>query len=40
MLHAKELEFVHPTSKETVQFEAPLPEYFERIIEKLEKDKL
>ena len=40
MLHAKELEFVHPTSNKTVHFEAPLPEYFERIIEKLEKDKL
>lgn len=37
MLHAKELEFVHPTTKKIVKFEAPLPEYFENILEKLDK---
>jgi len=40
MLHAAKLEFIHPTTKEIVKFEAPLPEYFGRIIEKLEQDKL
>ena len=38
MLHAKELEFVHPTSKETVKFEAPLPEYFENVLNMLNKN--
>ena len=28
-LHARTLGFTHPTSKETLLFEAPLPEYFE-----------
>lgn len=36
MLHAKELTFKHPTTGETMHFEAPLPEYFEKILEKLE----
>lgn len=38
MLHAKELEFVHPTSNKTVHFEAPLPKYFERILKELEDE--
>lgn len=37
MLHAKELEFVHPTTKKNVKFEAPLPEYFKNILEELNK---
>lgn len=37
MLHAKELEFVHPTTKKSVKFEAPLPEYFKDVLEKLNK---
>ena len=37
MLHAKELEFIHPTTKKSVKFEAPLPEYFENILEELDK---
>ena len=36
MLHAKRLEFVHPTTKKTVVFEAPLPEYFENVLKNLE----
>lgn len=35
MLHAKELEFKHPTTKKIVKFEAPLPEYFTEILGKL-----
>lgn len=34
-LHAKVLGFVHPTTKEYMEFEAPLPEYFLKLIEKL-----
>ena len=32
MLHAKILGFEHPTKKEYMEFEAPIPEYFEKII--------
>lgn len=34
-LHAKILGFVHPTTKEYMEFEAPRPEYFERLLQKL-----
>ena len=37
MLHAKELEFVHPTTNKKVKFEAPLPKYFKNILEELDK---
>ena len=36
-LHAKTIGFIHPTSKEYVEFEAPLPEYFKALLEKLER---
>lgn len=36
MLHAKILEFKHPTTNKTVKFEAPLPKYFEDVLKKLE----
>lgn len=36
-LHAKILGFVHPENKEYVETDAPLPEYFERILERLRK---
>ncbi len=35
MLHAYKLKFVHPTTKKEVEFEAPLPEYFKDILDKL-----
>ena len=35
LLHAKRLEFVHPTTKEKVSFTAPLPDYFENVLNKL-----
>ncbi len=35
MLHAKVLEFKHPTTNKMVHFEAPLPKYFEKILEEL-----
>ena len=31
-LHAKTLGFIHPTTKEYMEFDAPLPEYFEKLI--------
>lgn len=36
VLHAKELTLIHPTTQQKVTFEAPLPEYFEKLIEELE----
>ena len=38
MLHAAKLKFVHPTTKEMVEFEAPLPEYFEHVLQELENN--
>lgn len=34
-LHAMTLGFIHPSTKEYMEFEAPLPEYFEEILRKL-----
>ena len=36
-LHAKRLEFKHPTSGKKIILEAPLPEYFENILHELEQ---
>ncbi len=36
-LHAGILGFVHPTTGKYVEFSAPLPEYFEKLLEKLRK---
>ena len=35
LLHAKKLEFVHPTTGKQMSFESPLPKYFEKIIKSL-----
>lgn len=37
VLHAMTIGFVHPGSGQYVEFEAPLPEYFEKLLEKLRK---
>ena len=37
-LHAKCLEFKHPITKKEMKLEAPLPEYFEKIIKELDKN--
>ena len=37
LLHAVRLTFVHPTSKKEMTFEASLPDYFEKYVEKLRK---
>ena len=34
-LHAKTIGFIHPKSEQYVEFEAPLPEYFENLLKKL-----
>ena len=36
-LHAKVLGFIHPTTKEYMEFESPLPEYFTKLLDKLER---
>ena len=36
-LHAVEIGFVHPTSGERMTFSCPLPEYFEKILERLRR---
>ncbi len=35
-LHAKTIGFIHPTTDEYMEFEAPLPEYFENLLKKLQ----
>lgn len=39
VLHAKVFGFVHPTTGKYMEFETPLPEYFEAILENLRKNK-
>jgi 23S rRNA pseudouridine1911/1915/1917 synthase len=36
-LHAKTIGFIHPTTQNYVEFEAPLPEYFENLLNILQK---
>ena len=36
-LHAKVLGFIHPTTREYIEFSAPLPNYFELLLEKIRK---
>lgn len=35
LLHAQKIEFIHPTTKERMQFCAPLPDYFTKVLERL-----
>ena len=35
MLHAKALSFKHPITNKQMHLEAPLPEYFENVLNKL-----
>ena len=35
LLHAKTLRFVHPTTNELVEFNAPIPDYFEDVLKKI-----
>ena len=36
-LHAKIIGFIHPTTKEYLEIQAPIPEYFEKLLDKLRK---
>lgn len=36
-LHAMVLGFIHPTTRKYMEFEAPLPEYFEELLHRLQK---
>ena len=36
-LHARVLGFIHPTTKEYMEFEAPVPEYFTKLLQKLRR---
>lgn len=38
MLHAEKLKFKHPTTQKDMEIVAPLPEYFENILKKLEEE--
>ena len=37
LLHAIKLQFIHPRTEKLVSFDAPIPDYFLNIIEKLDK---
>ncbi len=37
LLHAETISFTHPTTKETMTFSAPLPLYFQKVLEILDK---
>lgn len=39
MLHAKSLEFTHPTTSKRMKIEAPIPEYFEKTLQTLEQSE-
>ena len=36
-LHAKILGIVHPTTGEYMEFDAPLPDYFQKLLQKLQE---
>jgi len=40
LLHARVLGFIHPTKKEYVEFEAPIPEYFEKVLRLLRNGRI
>lgn len=40
LLHAKRLQLLHPRTKELMTFECDLPEYFKKIVDRLEKTEL
>lgn len=37
LLHAIKLQFIHPRTEKLVSFEAPIPDYFKNVLEKLDK---
>ncbi len=39
LLHSKSIGFVHPVTKEYLEFDSELPDYFKKVLEKLEKSE-
>lgn len=39
MLHSYKLEFKHPSTGKTMSLTAPLPEYFENVLQELKKER-
>ena len=39
MLHARSLEFIHPITNKKMYLEAPMPKYFEDVLEQLDNEK-
>ena len=37
-LHARKIGFIHPVSREYLEFTSPLPEYFEKFLRKVRKN--
>ena len=37
-LHARVLGFIHPSTKQYMEFEAPLPEYFQNVLKDLSEE--
>lgn len=37
LLHSQYIQFIHPRTKETLNFSAPIPTYFQQVLDKLEK---
>lgn len=40
LLHAYELELTHPTTKERLTFNAPIPEHFQKVLQSIENTKI
>ncbi|WP_143961048.1 pseudouridine synthase [Litoribacter populi] len=40
LLHALQVEFIHPFTKEKIKVEAPLPSYFQEILKKMEAPEI
>ena len=36
-LHARKIGFIHPATNEYMEFTSELPEYFQKVLDKLEK---
>ncbi|HBB28016.1 MAG TPA: RNA pseudouridine synthase [Clostridiales bacterium] len=39
LLHSKSIGFIHPTTKEYLEFDSELPDYFKKVLEKIEKSE-
>lgn len=37
MLHSYKLEFIHPKTGKKLEFTAPIPEYFEKVLKNINK---